>query len=410
MMNPVALELANTELLKADIPSVVFIALVMVIGIIGNIHAILVYGFFYRKGNHRNYILWLSTFDLLGCCITMPLVILRYVSRYTFPSEINCKLFMSFTTFIAGYSLALLDIIAADRYRRITSPLKKQLSHRGAQIACTITCLTFIVLSLPNLVNVHVMDIEIPTSNITGYACHINNSDFFFTVYTIIQSVIVSLLFISCIVLYTLILCSLTSQGRARSARIGRLQIAPGISSTITISDQQSTSMTSTSAMEMLTLNTNPAQICPNEQSQQNRLCGFSLSVESTNKDLSKSNDKSELKRKESEMKNDIGRNVRNASKNSHLTKGRRITIMFMIVSFGACVVYLPTMVQRLLTVLNYGQLIHDTLHGWGGVFSYFALLNHAINPIVYGFLDNRFRQKCKNMYLRLSCKIPKII
>ena len=145
-------ELPTIEQIHMNIPSVAFASIIMGVGIIGNIHTLVVYGFFYRAGNHRQYVLWLSTFDLLGCCITIPLYISYLVNYYTFQTDINCKMITFFSTFFAGFSLALLDIIAVDRYRRMSNPLKKQLSRRTAKMVCTAACLVNVVIAIPNIV------------------------------------------------------------------------------------------------------------------------------------------------------------------------------------------------------------------------------------------------------------------
>ena len=422
MSDPYTLELENIQQLKTDIPSVVFVTLVMIVGIFGNVHAILVYGFYYGKGNHRNFILWLSTSDLLGCCITIPIAISHYVNAYTFPTDINCKFSMFFGTFFAGYSLALLDIIAADRYRRISSPLKKQLSHRGAQIACTVTCLVFVLLSVPNFVIYYADYIEIPNSNHTGNSCYIRmEHDLFDTVYTIIQSIIVVALFVSCIVLYALVLWTLTENEKMRASRSGRrktsLQHFVGLFLSRMNSTSTTAEVTSTCAIEIhdVTEHSKQTEICSDEHLnnenhersnhkalQEHESC---LPGEPKKNGSLKTAYKSQLKRTQSEIDNEIKRSVRKSNKNKHLTKGRRVTIMFMIVSFAACVVYLPTIILKILIAFYYGETVFEALQGWYGVLGYFYLLNHAINPIVYGFLDARFRKKCKNMYLKLKCR-----
>ena len=405
MADPTTLELANTERLKTNIPSVAFISLVMVIGIVGNVHAILVYGLFYGKGNHRNYILWLATFDLLGCCIHIPMSISHYI-RIT-----NCRLFAFVATFFAGYNLVILVIIAADRYRRITSPLKKQLSQRGAQIACTVTCLMFVLISVPNLFIYNANNIDISLNlNLTSNACYTNTYGLFDRVYSVLRSIAVVLLFASCIVLYILILWSLTNHEQNQSSRSSGPK--PSLQSTST---QEDVTSTCTIEIHESTEDPNRTTVCSIGPSQNN-------SIGSTTEDNSRSNHTSapenesclpeEFMNKElSKSDNDsqLNKSPRNARNNNHLTKGRRVTIMFMIVSFGACAVYLPTMVMKVLASFSYGKIVDETLQGWTGVFGYFYILNHAINPIVYGFLDARFRQKCKNMYLKLNCRIRQI-
>ena len=213
-----------------NIPAISFASIVMCVGIIGNIHALLVYGFFYRAGNHRQFVLWLSTFDLLACCITIPLYIVYHVNYYTFQTDINCKMITYFSTFFAGFSLALLDIIAVDRYRRISNPLKKQLSRRTAKIVCIVTSLVMAILSIPNIVlstsdkNVTFVNHssnsfrELQNANITGRGCYTLYEEVN-VVYTLVEGVIVLSLFILCIVLYILVMWHLLRQDKPHTVK-----------------------------------------------------------------------------------------------------------------------------------------------------------------------------------------------
>ena len=131
----------------------VILLVTMVIGIIGNIHLIIVYAHCYKKNNFRLYVLVLSVIDLLGCCISIPLQLLysfRYLTIYT-QSALLCKLFdITHTIYVA--SITILAIIGIDRLRRTTKPLGKQLTYTHAKIACCMCCITSCVLNIPSLI------------------------------------------------------------------------------------------------------------------------------------------------------------------------------------------------------------------------------------------------------------------
>lgn len=420
------LEMTNIEQLKTEIPSIIFVSIIMIIGIIGNIHTILVYALFYGKGNHRHYILWLSTFDLLACGITIPMVISKYVNTYTYRTNINCQMTMYFSTFFAGFNLALLDIIAIDRYRRISSPLKKQLSHRGGQTACIITCVLFFILSVPNLLIYHAQEVALPNSEHSGYSCYIREEyNLVDTVYTIVQAVVVIFLLVFCIVLYSLVLWNLIKLDKVKSSgkrKISMNSVLGFIRSRMnSISASSTTESNATCVSTIEIRDTIDVTKCNQKadfgnESQQNIIPLFSNETQTTNPTLVEENE-CNTDNKESEdnevikvfsvskltsTKSDIGCEIRenkSRHRNNVTTRGRRVTVMFMVVSVGACIVYLPTILLKILIAFYFGDSLFETLQGWFGVLGYFYMLNHAINPIVYGFLDVRFRQKCKNMY-----------
>ena len=458
MSDSIDLELANQ--LKTN--GIVFLSIVMSIGIIGNINAILVYSFFYGKTNHRHFILWLATVDLLACCITMPMAILRYENPSMFATDTTCKLRMFFDTFLGGYSMALLDIIAADRYRKMSSPFKKQLSFRGGQIACGATCLVFLMISLfqPNLVIYYAKTVEMPSSEQNGKSCS-TRLDIYHTIYVVIEGIIVVLLFFLCVILYTLVLWNLLRHGKTRSTTSKRKSFfqyfvrfcqssrrsdetaenATTMYSTETqntegdihkmvdrnqrmLANQNDNKHLQTSSFPRMESNQTSSTDFVNTRKTQKRAIedesctdigkSDDETIDTTGTELSVSVDDiigielsnpanySQEKVKKPGKGNKKSIKLQQSDKNSHMKKGRRVTIMFMTVSFGACAVYLPTIVLNILIALNYGDMLIGSLRGWYGVMTYFYLLNHAINPIVYGFVDTRFREKCKEMYSKL--------
>ena len=402
------LELEYVEQLQTH--GITFVSLVMIIGVVGNVHAILVYDLYYDKSNHKYYILWLSTVDLLGCCTTIPMAIARYANPYTFSTDIHCKFRMFFDTFFGGYSMMFLGIIAADRCRRISRPLKKQLGPRGAQKACIITCFVILILSVmqPNITS--------PNSEQTGKSivyCMIQ-LDFSHATYVIVEAVAVVLLFSLCFVLYSIVLWNLLRHDRVKPTykRNSLLQYCCGFIirsckhnnhttvdnstiSVIRIEDDSHQSHGSTTKNDVA----HPSNILVLVKVSSEAASESEQSTNTTNTEIASTSsaDNSQISKKGIPEKDwNIREIIRQSSNNSHLKKGRRVTIMFLVVTACSFIAYTPTIVFSILISFNYGELLIKTLKGWYGVMTFFYLLNHAINPMVYGFLDTRFRKKCK--------------
>lgn len=69
------LQQLNDENAMARLPTIVYLSVLMVLGILGNLIVIIVYTFRYSKSNYRTFILCLSVIDIMSCCIYIPVEI-----------------------------------------------------------------------------------------------------------------------------------------------------------------------------------------------------------------------------------------------------------------------------------------------------------------------------------------------
>ena len=125
---------------------------VMVIGIIGNITVLIVYAQCYKKNNFRFYVLFLTAVDLMGCCLSVPLQLIYSFKHYTLyqRSVIICKMY-DIQYAISLLSISIMIVIGADRLRRTTSPLGRQLTYRQARWICILCCIPPIVQFMPSV-------------------------------------------------------------------------------------------------------------------------------------------------------------------------------------------------------------------------------------------------------------------
>ncbi|KAK3085460.1 hypothetical protein FSP39_003723 [Pinctada imbricata] len=119
-----------------NIYGIVFVALQMVLGVIGNSVVLFVYWRKYRRSNYRVYVLFLAFLDIGSCILTMPFVIIFLYKAADFPSDFICRagLLVGFTLGVA--QSGALVLIAFDRFRKICRPLKKQISVKQAKLSC----------------------------------------------------------------------------------------------------------------------------------------------------------------------------------------------------------------------------------------------------------------------------------
>lgn len=150
----------NQKMGKGHEPLLIFLILTMVIGIVGNIHTILIYWFYYRKNSIRNYVLLVSCCDLAMIIIVTPLVLVYKFRTLTTPSNIFCKSYFTLAPFFSTLSLTTLDMIAIDRLRHIVKPFGKQITVVQSYYLCVGCCVYSLILAAPNAVLNHHTTIE----------------------------------------------------------------------------------------------------------------------------------------------------------------------------------------------------------------------------------------------------------
>jgi len=94
---------------------VAFISIIMVIGIIGNLHVLVVYTLRIKASNHRVFILVLAMIDFTTCVIGMPFILVDLSHPLTFTLTAACKILRFLNYFVAASSAMLMVVIAAER-------------------------------------------------------------------------------------------------------------------------------------------------------------------------------------------------------------------------------------------------------------------------------------------------------
>ena len=169
----------NAEEVQMLYPVIVFYALILSIGIIGNVLVLLVYSFRYKRSPARVYILFLATIDFTICLFGLPYHLIDLTHPYTFTNSAACKSLTFIVTTLFHMSIFGLIVIAVDRYLKICHPLGKlQLSYFGRRRACAAAVIAAFALSWPQLILYGPSEMESPLYNVTGYACFIETSYF----------------------------------------------------------------------------------------------------------------------------------------------------------------------------------------------------------------------------------------
>jgi len=141
----------NDEKAQRLVPAILYIALLMILGLVGNLLVCYYFTFREKKTANSCFIVMLAVYDLIVCIVTMPTEIAEIVLVYTIENDVACKV-LKFITFSAGVaSILTLVAIAFDRFKRICWVMKPQVSTTQARRLSFILVSIAIVLSLPSL-------------------------------------------------------------------------------------------------------------------------------------------------------------------------------------------------------------------------------------------------------------------
>lgn len=212
----VTLEDLNDFAMSRNLGGLIFVGLLMFFGFFGNIIVIIIYSCRVKSSNNYTvYILCLGVLDLTNCILTMPFIIVYLMYPLNFPSPELCKAGHFVAYWIGIGSPFLLVLIAADRYRRICQPFKKQLSERYARICCGVAILASLVFALPTPFLYGNEAIDTGILNITGVRCFQDeNKDLekFQKSYYMILSTLSAIVSVSLLILYYLIMKKVKTQ------------------------------------------------------------------------------------------------------------------------------------------------------------------------------------------------------
>nr|ALV66766.1 neuropeptide Y receptor type 2 [Pinctada imbricata] len=154
------------------IPALIFSTTLLVVGTIGNAHALIINIQRYRerttRRNNKNpyvvFVLSLAILDLFVCTFVLPLDIIDTCTHFTLLSRDWCKTFRYFQCFLHISSILHVLVISVHCWRRVCYP-------HGAQIGRTLA------VKLCLGCNIFAFFPSIPTAVMSGYATRIFNGE-----------------------------------------------------------------------------------------------------------------------------------------------------------------------------------------------------------------------------------------
>ena len=380
-------EIASTTISRHDLlVPMIFVGVLSLIGIPGNILVILVFTLKHKSSICRTIILSLAIYDLLVCGITLPFDLYDLFNHYTFREKWVCKIFRTLNYIFVFNSSSMIMLMTVDRYRRVCRAMKRQMSQRMTINCIIVSCFMSAILALPNIFirGIHTIPLD---NNVTGYDCTI--SDEFISTY--IPAAYNGGLFITCVfnilmisILYVFIvqeiykhfkfLKSFNARKRDKNKR-----------------HKCSISTTSCSKDYLETGTFNHTQSSESSENGENtQVTRTNVQLRYTGKSFAKKD------------------SIKMAGTQSY--RSYRSTKIAIVISMFYVLSYIPTLGESLIEGI-YGEtflreyvsisVLQTLLKSFG--------INHVINPFIYGFIDKKFRKDCKDIVLpvfKMFCRV----
>lgn len=170
----VTIEELNDVLVQLHIPTIIFMAILMVVGVFGNLLVLYIYTSKYHPSTYRSFILWLGLIDLIACTVGMPLLIVSMLRPYMFPSEQTCKTLRFMHVFSVVSSAFIVIAIALERHRRICNPFSQEMTTKKINLMCVVACVLGSLVAIPAIFVYGDAVVETGVHNITGTECFID--------------------------------------------------------------------------------------------------------------------------------------------------------------------------------------------------------------------------------------------
>ena len=365
------------------IPAIAYVAVLMIVGFIGNVLVCIFYGCKTKPNPNSVFIIILATFDLISCVITMPIEIMDLRFFYMFTNGAACKSARFLNSFATMGSASTLIAIAIDRHRRMCRPFKKQWDIKDAKIACLVAAGFSLVLSWPaaifnGSVSVNVTDPDNSSVILEGFDCTTTKDEEYQT-YLLAFNAVQFLVFIVAVCILVVLYCKIGHVLYKHKKR--RMKYA----STHNTHSTHNNSMVDSTETDV-----------------------------SLNNSTEKDSDSAKTKHKiEFSSKHDVilrpkspmseSHDSRPTSRESHAIskehspdiKTVKYTIIMLAITVVFVLSFLPYLILVLWRLFQTGYEV-DILSDAGlvafqiGIRSY--LLNSAANPLLYGFFNPKFR------------------
>ncbi|KAK6176353.1 hypothetical protein SNE40_014654 [Patella caerulea] len=362
------LQSLNDEKALHFIPVMIWVAFLMVIGVLGNSLVVYVYRRRFKKTSSNYFILTMAIFDLVACVVGMPTEIYDLRYPYTFYSSIGCKIFRFTETFTIYGSAIVLVEIAFDRYFKICKPLMV-ISLFKIKMLCFMAAVLALLFSTPTALLFGITHPQTPIPGVRGYDCSIEEKYLKSTFQRVYYGAL-SVVFVTTLLVLTVLYVRIWVEIKQRRSMV--------------IGDQISSKPPGT----------------PQEKKKIRVKYVASGSNDEVDDDSSENGNGQVMC--EEQKRTRFG-SLANYASRIRIT---RTTVVLFAVTVAFVISYLPS-----ITIMLTRSLIKNLeanrsigVEVTSKFFSNFFFINNAINPIIYSFLNLNFRRQAQKTVKTVFC------
>lgn len=401
-------------------PVIFLLLLVLVVGVIGNGLVFLTSAVKSKRSSCSQFILHLAIYDIIACVTVIPVSLIGLLQRNIVHHNIVCKIFMFLCLLFAFSSVVTLDLVAVDRFLKICRPFSYGISYEASKRLFFLEFITGLVFAMATLFFQGMARVEENSSPVYCYRgiCLLNN-DFYESeyrfVFNLMIAIVLAAMFIVLLVCYALVMRTLLLRRSGYVTSLPQVVItqAPGCS------DHQHESM---STIPKVLEDSHP----DSSQEQSVSDCGQTTAIT-----LGSTSNLMDLEGSVRDV--DVGRSttdisLRTLSVNFPKTDSRKKSVarlscrrqasaiksakILSIVTLSFVLCWVPTWAlgsfirlhvrsaERLLQMTP----AHDNVVIF---FQFWYLTSHAVNPIIYAFMDQTFRKDCMRLLLGSMPSLP---
>lgn len=163
----------NDEEVRRLTAPIVYLSILLVIGVPGNMIVLIIYGRKYSKSVYRTIIWNIALMDFLFSIVALPFNIAELVHFYTFTELWACKTIAVVAIFFVLYSSHLLVIMAIYRFRQVCMPTKKQITLSNVKYWIVGGLILAILFDFPQGIFQPIVEVSL-VHNVTGYVCPVS--------------------------------------------------------------------------------------------------------------------------------------------------------------------------------------------------------------------------------------------
>ena len=143
-------DVIRIDTVQLTLPAI-FVGFMTLLGVSGNLLVIIIFGRKKKKRTYTIFILSLAFADFMVCSVTLPFEIYEIRNTFTFYSVYTCKIFRTYNYLFVFWSTVILIFLSIDRYRRVCQPIKVQFSQKFTFLLIFLGFLLSVGFAWPNI-------------------------------------------------------------------------------------------------------------------------------------------------------------------------------------------------------------------------------------------------------------------